>query len=875
MPAKVIFIDDEESMLELIKEILEDGGDIEVVTEANSLKAIERLEQESFDVIICDYQMPSKNGIEVLRELRGHGNTTPFIMFTARGKDEVEPDPLKAGADVYIQKQAGSRAVFVELRDAVTHLACVRDDVIAPSKRDPLTVLKSTIDSLPIGVMAIGMDGGLIMYNHRLLEDWGIDEDLMLIGRTEYLSAMLYKVTKPDILLNQFMEVRTDPMSPDCGSVIMKDGRIMAISTNPLIQEGKLIGRVMAFRHISNKSLPPTSVGPDELESILGHSGTVAIVWRADPQWSVAYVSDNIERYGYDAKELISGKLSFCDMIHPDDYARVKSEVGEFVGCDSPMFIQEYRILTKGGQVRYLRDETYARKAPDGTISHYQGILTDLTEIRMQEQYLRENQTLMRSIIEASTIGMALCDFNGRPMFTNQAAQTLFGYTNEELRTLRPPQFVHPDDVWNDQTQMESLQRGELDHYEVTKRYIRKDGTQFIGRLKVSVVKSDPSGERMYLRMVEDITTEVQAQEAIWQAEQRSRHIIEGATELVLTIDLGGRITSLNKATETFLGWSSAEVMSTNIFEYLPPESAPIGRKAMMAKMLGETDHTNYEIEVRRRDGQSRVLEVNSATMQENGRVIGVQIIARDVTQRVKAEEAMRIANRKISLLGDVTRHDVLNMVSVLSSYMQFAEKNNVDPKVADYLKKAHQAMNHIQEQMVFTRQYQALGTAQPAWFSVSEVWGNAIEEVDLQGAQCGSELGGLELFADPMIGSVVMNLLSNSIKHGGHVTFVSLTYDVIDEGVRVVYEDDGKGVSELEKERIFDWGHKGRSGHGLHFIREILHITGLEIRETGKPGNGARFEITVPVGKFRFQEKLMSEQSIEGGVDHRLMIPR
>ena len=68
---------------------------------------------------------------------------------------------------------------------------------------------------------------------------------------------------------------------------------------------------------------------------------------------------------------------------------------------------------------------------------------------------------------------------------------------------------------------------GETDNYEVTKRYIRKDGSMFHGRLKVSVVKSDPSGERMYLRMVEDITTEVQAQEAIWQAEQRSRHIIE------------------------------------------------------------------------------------------------------------------------------------------------------------------------------------------------------------------------------------------------------------------------------------------------------------------------------------------------------------
>ncbi len=302
-------------MLDLIKEILEDGGDIEVVTEANSVKAVERLEKESFDVIICDYQMPRKNGIEVLRELRGHGNTTPFIMFTARGKEEVESDPLQAGADAYIQKKAGSRAVFVELREAVANLACARDGGLR--NRDPMAVLRSTIESLPIGVIAIGLDGGLVMHNHRLLELWGLEEAQMKVGQMAYLQPMLTRVTKPEALFSFFMEVRTDPMRPDMGSIIMKDGRIIAVSSNPLIQEGKLIGRVMAFRHIPQKTLPPTSVGPDELESILDHSGTVAIVWRADPLWSVAYVSDNVERYGYKATELTSGKMSFTDLVHP------------------------------------------------------------------------------------------------------------------------------------------------------------------------------------------------------------------------------------------------------------------------------------------------------------------------------------------------------------------------------------------------------------------------------------------------------------------------------------------------------------------------------------------------------------------------------
>ena len=171
-------------MLDLIKEILEDGGDIEVVTEANSVKAVERLEKESFDVIICDYQMPRKNGIEVLRELRGHGNTTPFIMFTAQrqGRGRVRPPP---GRRRRLHPEEGGVPRGVRGAARGRGQPGLRPGGRPQRNRDPHgTVLRSTIESLPIGVIAIGLDGGLVMHNHRLLELWGLEEAQM-IGRTE------------------------------------------------------------------------------------------------------------------------------------------------------------------------------------------------------------------------------------------------------------------------------------------------------------------------------------------------------------------------------------------------------------------------------------------------------------------------------------------------------------------------------------------------------------------------------------------------------------------------------------------------------------------------------------------------------------------
>ena len=67
-----------------------------------------------------------------------------------------------------------------------------------------------------------------------------------------------------------------------------------------------------------------------------------------------------------------------------------------------------------------------------------------------------------------------------------------------------------------------------------------------------------------------------------------------------------------------------------------------------------------------------------------------------------------------------------------------------------------------------------------------------------------------------------------------------------------LVFEDDGIGIADADKKMIFEWGYKNRMGHGLHFVSEMLAITGLSIKETGQYGKGARFEVFVPKGSFR-----------------------
>lgn len=114
-------------------------------------------------------------------------------------------------------------------------------------------------------------------------------------------------------------------------------------------------------------------------------------------------------------------------------------------------------------------------------------------------------------------------------------------------------------------------------------------------------------------------------------------------------------------------------------------------------------------------------------------------------------------------------------------------------------------------------------------------------------------ETENLEIFADPLLEKVFQRLFENSVRHGDHVTLIRAWYTVTPGGATIFFEDDGVGIQPGRKEQIFlpgDGPHA--STRSIVFVREIFDITGITIKETGEPGNGARFEMTVPMGMYR-----------------------
>jgi PAS domain S-box-containing protein len=127
-----------------------------------------------------------------------------------------------------------------------------------------------------------------------------------------------------------------------------------------------------------------------ELEFIVNHSGAVAFLWRAAEGWPVEFVSENIIQFGYFKEELLAGKITYTSLIHEEDRERINAEVERYCSQGVKEFSQEYRILTKIGEERWVEDRTWIRRDSSGTITHFQGIILDITERKHAETELKK-----------------------------------------------------------------------------------------------------------------------------------------------------------------------------------------------------------------------------------------------------------------------------------------------------------------------------------------------------------------------------------------------------------------------------------------------------------------------------------------------------
>jgi len=261
----------------------------------------------------------------------------------------------------------------------------------------------------------------------------------------------------------------------------------------------------------------------------------------------------------------------------------------------------------------------------------------------------------------------------------------------------------------------------------------------------------------------------------------------------------------------------------------------------------------HFQHRIIRRDGEVRYIAVfPSHITNEEGKVVKIFGVNQDITDLKRANEDLKKVTEQLSLLTSITRHDIMNQLMVQQGNLELLKSSVTDPKVLVRVQKIENSISTVKKQIEFSKDYEKMGAISPQWQSVAAVLQDLPDVRDTESIdQCKVE--GLEVYADPMFNKVFHNLIENSVKYCGRKVEASVFCLKDGADLLLVYEDKGVGIPMEEKEEIFKKGYGRGTGLGLFLSKEILRITDITIIENGRQGEGARFEMRVPKGNFRF----------------------
>jgi len=373
------------------------------------------------------------------------------------------------------------------------------------------------------------------------------------------------------------------------------------------------------------------------------------------------------------------------------------------------------------------------------------------------------------------------------------------------------------------------------------------------------------------IEAIRDLTSRKEAEEALRKSEERFRILLQNVNDGLIVYDVSaagpGKIREANDRACQMLGYTLKELIGLTIRDISVPEHA--ARIPQITGEMAAMKRAIFETEFLRKDGTRVSAEISTRLFDLENREVALAAM-RDITERKRVEEektrhtaelkqyadALSRTNSKLNLMNSITRHDILNQITAVTGYLDLMNTTVTDPGLRGFIQPALLASENIENYIRFSKEYQEIGVRSPGWFPIRNLIVSSTAGLPLDPVRLVIDIRNLEIFADPLLEKVFYTFIENALRHGKGMTQIRFSSQKSGTSLVIVCEDDGPGVPPQFKEKIFDRGYYLHTGYGLFLSREILAITGITIRETGEFGRGARFEIIVPEGEYRFNDR-------------------
>lgn len=387
---RVLYVDDEEDLLNLGKAFLEDFGEFSVDTAHSASAARTILNDGIYDAIVSDYQMPVEDGITFLKSVRGTYGTIPFILFTGRGREEVVIEAINNGVDFYLQKGGDVRSQFAELahkiRQAVVrHNDAVQRKIAEDALRESEAKFSRLFQSSPTCLALIDITGNVFTdINDAFIRNTGYSRE-ELIGRSPESVGLYADRETPGKIRNALMngrdvsswEVRFRNKNGEIHTCLFSvvqitvDGKPYSLSSvEDITQRKAMEAEILEGRCLLEEAMDLANMA----------------YWERDPHTGVFVFNDRFYAlYGTTAEREGGYRMDMAtymrEFVHPADRAMVFDEIRKSTGLNGRIYglFIEHRIIRRDGAIRDIVVSTKVTSDSEGNPVMIRGVNQDIT----------------------------------------------------------------------------------------------------------------------------------------------------------------------------------------------------------------------------------------------------------------------------------------------------------------------------------------------------------------------------------------------------------------------------------------------------------------------------------------------------------------
>jgi len=388
----------------------------------------------------------------------------------------------------------------------------------------------------------------------------------------------------------------------------------------------------------------------------------------------IAVNEATLKMYGTDDKMDLVGKDSF-DLIAPEEREKALAGMKEVLekGCHKGL---EYHIIAKDGSRIPVEMSVALMKDADGKPIGFVSISRDITERKKTEQAIRESQQKFERLFRSNPEAAVYCYPDFRILDINPRFSELFGYSLHEIQGKQLGKTIVPEDKMEESEFLgQRSKKGYVYHDTVR---MRKDGSLVPVSISVSpiIVESQLIG---YIGLYKDIRKRIQAEEALRESEEKYRNLFENAGDVIITFDLKGNVTSINKAAEEY-GFKRDKFTGRNMLKFVSKKYWPRLIKELANIARGKT--VEGEIEIITPKGK-KIAEYRSNPIRLRKKVVGLQTIMRDVTERKKLEERLSALNfygHRLNVANNLNEiYELVLDAMVQTLGFEYAEFNTIE----------------------------------------------------------------------------------------------------------------------------------------------------------------------------------------------------